>query len=152
MKTPETHIFEVEIKNRVINEFKTYETGLAIKRLSSPLTDSNFKIYVLCKKSNIVYIGTTGRNIRTRLRGGIKAMKYFYKWCDIPKLRLFVWCFDELEQEQIENIEAELAFLVRLKTDKWPKHQNEIHFNNNYGNNGKKIALELYDIIKITNK
>ena len=52
-----------------------------------------------------------------------------------------------MNKEQIENIEAELAFLIRTKTGKWPLNQNEIHFNNKF-DNGKEIAEKMLFHIK----
>jgi hypothetical protein len=65
-------------------------------------------------------------------------------------VKLFVWCFKELKKDQIENIEAELAFNVRQTTGQWPDCQNEIHFNNFFGQNGRLIAKEILE--QVNNK
>jgi hypothetical protein len=91
----------------------------------------------------VLYIGTTSQSIKTRLNIGIKN-KYSYKWKDVKSdLFLFVFCFPEFDQDKIENIEAELAFLVRHKTGSWPTKQNEIHFNNEF-KEGVEIAKKIY--------
>lgn len=114
------------------------------------MTSNQYKIYILTDKKEVLYIGTSRQSIRNRLRSGLSANKYAYKWSDFSNVNLFVWCFNELdkgsqkEKDEIENIEAELAFIVRHKTGKWPDCQNEIHFNNSFGQTGKKVAKEIY--------
>ena len=55
-----------------------------------------------------------------------------------------MWNFPDLDKHQTENIEAELAFIVRNQTGRWPEMQNEIHFNNKYQDKGKKLADMMY--------
>lgn len=46
----------------------------------------------------------------------------------------------------MEGIEAELVHLIRIKQDRWPLAQNEIHFNNEYMEARDK-AKDIYDIL-----
>ncbi len=51
------------------------------------------------------------------------------------------------EKKYYEAIEAEIAFLIRFKTGKWPECQCEIHFHNiPYA---KQIAEKIYNKISI---
>ncbi len=59
---------------------------------------------------------------------------------------VLVWIFDNYTENQLESIEAELVYLVRNKTNSWPRFQNEIHFNNNFAK-GKKIATQIFELI-----
>ncbi|MBL4585534.1 MAG: hypothetical protein JKX84_00545 [Flavobacteriales bacterium] len=120
---------------------------MEIPKLYQPLTGSQYKIYVLTDGSNVQYIGTSKQSIRARLSAGLNAKKYAYQWKKLSSVCLSVWCFTELDKTQIENIEAELAFIVRQKTGEWPLGQNEIHFNNEYAE-GKQMAEKLYQQLK----
>jgi hypothetical protein len=51
----------------------------------------------------------------------------------------------------VEGIEAELVYLVRSKTGRWPLFQNEIHFNNDNHEKTKEIALRIYRKVNSTN-
>lgn len=88
--------------------------------------------------------------IRNRLRSGLiadgKNGYHGYKWKTIKQVQLFVWIFENYTETQLENIEAELTYLVRNKTNSWPLFQNEIHFNNKY-KNGRKIASQIFEFI-----
>jgi hypothetical protein len=75
--------------------------------------------------------------MRTRLRLGCtadgKGGYYGYAWRKVhPEVALDVWCDTDPEQERslsnVETIEAEIVFLIRQKTGKWPSYQTEIHF------------------------
>ena len=44
----------------------------------------------------------------------------------------------------VESVEAELVYLIRKKTGKWPCFQNEIHFSNHNLKKAKEIALAIY--------
>ena len=48
----------------------------------------------------------------------------------------------------VESVEAELVYLVRNKTGKWPKNQNEIHFNNFEIEKAKQVAEKIYKVIE----
>lgn len=151
MKINKPHTFHIEINNSQIKNWIRCNDRKVISKLYKPLTGSNYKIYVLVDNAEILYVGTTKMNIKNRLRGGLLANGkngyHGYKWKKHSKLKLYIWDFEDLEKIQIENIEAELAFLNRLDTNKWPLLQNEIHFNNEFPE-GHKFAKEIYDHIK----
>jgi hypothetical protein len=117
------------------------------------------KIYVLKYEGAIVYIGYASQSIGTRLGQGMRAAGlngyHGYKWKQVDKLELYVFVFDQQLQGSkhkedtpyinlAEAVEAELVYLVREKTGKWPEFQNEIHFNNTELENAKAIAADLY--------
>ena len=58
-----------------------------------------------------------------------------------------MWFFAKKDNGFIEAVEAEIAYLVRKNTNKWPEHQTEIHFNNS-NDNAEKIAKQIYNKIK----
>lgn len=144
-------IFDLILKETKISSWTDFTTGNLTSKLSTPLTGSDYKIYVLTADKKVLYIGTTKSSLKSRLNSGLKADGkngyHGYKWKNEKKIRIFVWNFAELDKYQTENIEAELAFNVRNKTGKWPKFQNEIHFNNSYEEKGKRIAEKMYEQI-----
>lgn len=139
--------FRLQLKNNGIFLISDFRTKNTVTSFSYPLTSKQAKIYILVDGKNILYIGTTTSSIKNRLRSGLKADGlngyHGYKWKGQKNVGLFVWCFEDLNKVQIENIEAELAFIVRKTTGKWPLYQNEIHFNNDYSTTGNLIATKL---------
>jgi hypothetical protein len=135
-----------------------------IVSFSSPVTlKKRPKIYILKDKENIIYIGYTSQSIANRLRYGINpkwAKGYHgYKWKVHEKLELLLFVFDnKLIEDQnekdktfirfVESVEAELVYLVRSKTGKWPENQNEIHFNNFEIKKAKQVAEKIYKAIE----
>ncbi|MDO6605697.1 hypothetical protein [Arenibacter palladensis] len=120
------------------------------------------KIYILKQEEEVVYIGYASQSIGTRFGQGIRANGakgyHGYKWKQEEELELFVFVFDHLlignknkEDEPYvlltEAVEAELVYLIREKTGKWPQFQNEIHFNNNNLPRAKEIALKMFNTI-----
>lgn len=140
--------YELFLKNGKLAKVLDYLTKMNIDKFEFPLTSDQYKVYVLCEKKTILYIGTTKDSIRNRLRNGLKANGkggyHGYKWKNLSRVTLFVWCFEDFDQVQIESVEAELALIVRNKTKKWPEYQNEIHFNNNFRPTGQLIAEKLF--------
>ena len=120
--------------------------------LKHPLTSNNYKLYVLTDPESILYVGTTKSSIKNRLRSGLfadgKNGYYGYKWKGLSLVKLYVWCFEELDKMKAESIEAELVYLIRKKTGRWPIYQNEIHFNNHYTFEGKAIAKKLFEQLR----
>lgn len=145
------YIFDLKLFNTKIISWKDFNTGNLTAKLSKPLTSSDYKIYVLTADKKVLYIGTTKSSLKNRLNSGLKANGkngyHGYKWKNEKNIRIFVWNFSGLDKYQTENIEAELAYNVRTKTGKWPKFQNEIHFNNFYEEKGKIIAKNMYEQI-----
>ena len=148
MIIPSPHIYELSLVDNQVRAITDLHTNKKIEKFYRPLTSSQYKIYILTDKKKVLYIGTTRQSIKDRLRSGLSAEYYAYKWKNFKTVNLFVWCFEELNKDKIENIEAELAFIVRQTTGKWPDCQNEIHFNNSFGQTGKLIANELYGQLK----
>ena len=136
-----------------------------IVSFTSPVTlNKRAKIYILKDKESIIYIGYTSQSIANRLRYGInpKGAKGYsgYKWKGLDEIELLLFVFDkELigdknEEDKkiisfVESVEAELVYLVRSKTGKWPKNQNEIHFNNFEIEKAKQVAEKIYKEIEI---
>jgi predicted GIY-YIG superfamily endonuclease len=152
MKIPIPNSFKLVITKRQIKKITNFLSNSEIKAFEHPLTSDQFKIYIVTNEEKVLYIGTTQTNIRNRLRSGLSAKGlngyHGYKWKDLKSVGLFVWCFEESDKDKIENIEAELAFIVRLDTGNWPTHQNEIHFNNSYEKTGEIIAKKIYMQLK----
>lgn len=140
-----TRIFEGE-------EYRTFK---------KPVTnDRTPKIYVIQAEGKTLYVGYTTQSISNRLRDGLKKAGTFkdykgYKWKNFASLKLSIFVFDcRLEGKRCEAdipfidlaeaVEAELVYLVREKTGKWPEFQNEIHFNNAELEKAKAIAADLY--------
>lgn len=150
MIKPLKYSFKLFLSNRQINKIIDLQSEEKIRTFEFPLTSEQYKIYIVTDTDNekALYIGITQSSIRNRLRSGLSAKGqngyHGYKWKHFPTVNLFVWCFKELNKDQIENIEAELAFIVREKTGMWPHSQNEIHFNNCYIPTGKLMADEIY--------
>lgn len=124
-------------------ELKSFQKRLVKKNVS--------KIYVVKHENDFLYVGTTVQSLTARFRYGLNADGkkgyHGYKWKNRESVDLFVWCLETLNKIQIENIEAELAFIIRSKTGKWPLNQNEIHFNNEF-DQGSEIAQKMFEHIK----
>jgi len=90
------------------------------------------KLYVVKQAEDVLYVGITRQDIRTRLRYGFKAKGengyHGYKWKDLDRVEMLIWSFPDSRNDDVEAIEAEVVFLVRQKTGRWPKYQMEIHF------------------------
>ena len=145
MEQNKPYIFELTINNTRIKSWTDFKTGKLTPKLYKPLTGLDHKIYVLVEKKIILYIGTTKRSLKSRLNSGLKADGkkgyHGYQWKDLKNVRILIWNFSDLNKMKIENVEAELAFVVRTQTGRWPELQNEIHFNNKYQEVGKKLAI-----------
>jgi hypothetical protein len=144
-------VFQLSLNNFQIESWKDFNSGKLIPKLFKPLTSSDYKIYIITIGRKILYVGATKSSIKSRLNFGLRASGkkgyHGYKWKNEKSITIFIWNFSTLEKKQIENIEAELAFIIRTKTGKWPELQNEIHFNNSYEEIGKKVAEKIYDEI-----
>lgn len=147
------NLFIEKNQDKYILKYFDIELDTEVTKFKAPLTSKIHKIYIITQKDDILYIGKTINPIRTKLKNGLNPKQknqYRYQWKDETNLTLFVYCFPYLTNEkQIENIEAELAFFVRLHLGVWPTKQNEIHFNNLYPN-GREYAEQIFK--EITNK
>lgn len=138
--------------------------GDRVSNFKAPVTHERTpKIYVLQHKEQIVYVGYASQSIGTRLGQGMRAAglkgNHGYKWKQVDELELYVFVFDhhlkgsKHKEDQAfvylgEAVEAELVYLIRQKTGKWPEFQNEIHFNNSEREKAKEIASQLYTKIR----
>jgi predicted GIY-YIG superfamily endonuclease len=147
MLIPKQYKFDIFLENCKISKIINSNTNEIVEKFTSPLTSKYYKIYIITNEKSIIYIGTTKNSIRSRIRSGLNANGnngyYGYKWKHLKEITLSVWIFEKFNKEQIENIEAELAFIVRNKTKKWPDFQNEIHFNNAFSPTGEVIAKKI---------
>jgi hypothetical protein len=109
------------------------------------------KLYLLRDSEFYQYVGTTFQSIKKRLNQGLKANGkngyHGYKWKTKTQIELFVWTFEGLERYQIENVEAELIYLIRREYGKWVFAQNEIHFNNDFVF-GKVLAQDIFNYLE----
>lgn len=140
------HITEEGIKPVNIDKFR-----------GGILNSNNFKIYILKDKYSYVYVGKTKQGIGTKFRQGFRSYENAlngkpisgyggYQWIKKYKpthniLQLYVfdlgdWCTDR----ESEAIEAEIVFQIRKNQKLWPKCQNEIHFNNDFGDAERKAT------------
>jgi hypothetical protein len=117
----------------------------------APATKPMSKIYIVLYSGKIIYVGTTKRTISSRMRDGFTAKGengyYGYKWRKLKGVDMVVWFFPDKDNSYIEAVEAELVYLVRKKTKRWPEYQTEIHFNNSNAT-AKKKAKQVYNKIK----
>jgi len=141
---------ELEIRDKKIVKIFNLNSNKIQKTFTKPLTEKRYKLYVIKKNKKILYIGITRQSLRSRFRLGFSADGgngyHGYKWRDIKKVKVLVWILNNYNENQLENIEAELVYLVRNNTNDWPYFQNEIHFNNNFAK-GKKVAKEIFELI-----
>ena len=121
-------------------------TGKQLRAFPQALAKrDSYKLYVYKAGNEIQYVGVTKMSLATRYwYGSNKKFKYGYQFLHHAQLKLYVWTFPSLKQRQVENIEAELAYLIRNKTGRWPESQNEIHFNNDFAL-GSAVAAKLYE-------
>ncbi|MBE99153.1 hypothetical protein [Flavobacterium coralii] len=140
----------------------TFCNGIEAK-YSGPIVKTRVpKIYILKQGNKLVYVGYTSQSITNRFRQGIKASGtkgyHGYKWKQAHELQLLVFVFDQKlvgnkHDDDIpfialaEAVEAELVYIVRNTTGKWPAYQNEIHFNNQQSELAKAIADDIYQKI-----
>lgn len=116
---------------------------LPIQHFRAPLTSNTPKLYVFTtlETNEVLYVGQTKRSISARLRAGFapsstrRSNGYAgYQFRELGTAHMHVFMDEEWLQHsdatisQVELIEAELCFLIRQQTGKWPSYQNEIHF------------------------
>ncbi|MDY0987070.1 GIY-YIG nuclease family protein [Flavobacterium sp. CFBP9031] len=147
------YIFDLILKDLKIESWIDFKSKKVVLKLFKPLTGLDYKIYVLHTNNKVLYVGTTKRSIKNRLNGGLNADGkngyHGYKWKNLNTIKILIWNFKDLDKEKIENIEAELVYIIRKETGRWPELQNEIHFNNHYQNTGNSLAILMYK--QITN-
>lgn len=128
--------FTFQLKEGKLTDIYDHDQSATIKKFYAPLTSKVYKLYLLSNEEGILYVGQAKQSIRNRLRFGLQADGkngyHGYKWKNLPKLELNVFVFPEYNRRQVEAVEAEVVYAIRQKTGKWPLHQNEIHFNNEF--------------------
>lgn len=106
----------------------------------------DYTLYILKDDKNFIYVGITKQSVRARFGGSFYAFKnkkaktYFngytgYKWIEEYQkskkhIDLIVIPLG-IDKKMSEAIEAEVVYLIRNNTGKWPLFQHEIHFHNN---------------------
>lgn len=105
------------------------------KKFRTPVTLNLSKLYVVLIDEKIVYVGATTQSMASRLRGGWNEVSVNgyrgHRWRNVGNAAtLDVWARTDgsLTGRDMETIEAEVVYLVRNRTGKWPEHQTEIHF------------------------
>lgn len=125
MNGPQT--FQLTLKNN----WYTVVGPNGKNHFTKPATQRIPKIYAMWAGSNLAYVGKSIQPIATRLRQGLRPDErtgyHGYKAEDGEYL-LDIWWQEGLTEKELESIEAEVAFLCRLKSGQWPEYQNEIHF------------------------
>ncbi len=126
-------------------DYKKGSWGLANKKLP--------KIYILKEGKEILYVGITKRPLSERFRYGLTASGkngyHGYAWKALARkvqsgpIDLFVYVFNS--EERTEVIEAEVVYLIRNKTGKWPRYQTEIHFHHDADRKEQGIARRIYE-------
>ncbi|HMS67508.1 MAG TPA: GIY-YIG nuclease family protein [Saprospiraceae bacterium] len=142
------NVFLLSLADNKVQSIFDIENNVVVSKFSNPLTSKEFKIYIIKNENKILYIGTTKTSIITRLSYGLRANGkngyHGYKWKTFGKVLLYVFCFNDFDKSKIESIEAELAFMTRESTGRWPECQNEIHFNNDFIPTGQLIAQHIF--------
>jgi hypothetical protein len=135
MQLPTPQVYTLQLGERA-----AYQVWLSRgdrKGFRKPATLRCPKLYVVTRQKKIHYVGVTNQPMSARIKFGLKAEGeegyHGYKWKSIrDRLRLLVWSFATESGKpflrELETVEAELAFLVRKVTGRWPLSQIEIHF------------------------
>lgn len=125
--------YQIVLKNSKIVSIK--KDGHSIGHFKEPATKNHLtKIYVVKNGPDIIYVGATTQSMRDRLRGGLGATGehgyHGYEWKQLSEVDILIWYYPEKGSSEIEALEAELVYLLRHRTGKWPEYQTEIHFHN----------------------
>jgi hypothetical protein len=122
-----------------------------------------YGIYIFYHKNRLIRIGETasgftriykGFSSPLRLKNG-KKNYYAYSWRQDyrnEKIRVVYFSLDQLDKEAEKpevrrSIEAEIAFQIRLKSEKWPVRMTEIHFSEKLRSN-RKIKTVVNEIVE----
>ena len=122
MKLTGPHKYDIEFTSKEIISKKI--KGVKVE-FSRPVTyKSAAKLYIVSVNQEPVYVGAAMKPIGRRLSAGLKGT-YKYKWKNQP---IRIWMLEGADKMAMETVEGEVVFLIRQQCDQWPKHQNEIHF------------------------
>ncbi len=126
----------------------------AVCLFSKPATVRGIaKLYTVVQDNVLLYVGIAKQPMSSRLNNGFKANGrngyHGYKWKTIrDNLKLNIWTASEnteyISFEEIEIIEAEVAYLCRRNSGQWPRHQHEIHFHQSNSTH-RELAKIIYD-------
>lgn len=107
-------------------------------RFSKPASSAKHpKLYTLSDDGSLVDVGVASQPMSSRLTLGFRANGkggyHGYKWKSLRHgLTLNVWTAElsgkPASLQDLETVEAEVAFLCRQQAGQWPTHQHEIHF------------------------
>jgi hypothetical protein len=118
-------------------ESYTVMCGAGRPRFSGGAATRKPKLYIASVDEKPFYVGQTITPMSNRLRIGWSRKGeggyYGYKWRHhMPRANLDVWVHEDAHTDNpardIETVEAEIVFLIRLHTGQWPAYQTEIHF------------------------
>ena len=135
MKVPSPQIYRLLLQAG--SGYQATRVGETRAGFHFPLTRPCPKLYVVVRQTEFHYVGITNRPMAARINLGLKAKGkggyHGYKWKHIREpLGLLVWAFENEKGasflRELETVEAEVAFLVRHTTARWPLSQTEIHF------------------------
>ena len=152
---------EIAIGENGVRQLKRkMQAGRAVN-FSSPVTDKRRpKLYLVKYRQEIIYVGFTTDPMANRIRYGLKGVGGYhgYKWKKLDRVELLIWVFDETFSVDrkvshcrrlfYEAVEAELVFMYRQQEGDWPKHQNEIHFNNTSRTEVQTLAKKIYQELR----
>ena len=112
--------------------------------LAGPSLTSTAKIYMIVAPGfdgTIYYVGQTSQSIPARFADGFREGNY--QWArEGESYTLFVWDVQEHADGtlDLQAIEAELVFAVRIAQRAWPKHQAGIYFRHLVDQKGHQTA------------
>lgn len=110
------------------------------------------KLYTVADAGKLLYVGISSQRMSTRLSLGLRftgaKREYLYKWRNLRHpLALSVWTAASEDAEatlqELEIVEAEVAFQCRSVSGQWPLFQNEIHFHQS-GSSHRSAAARIY--------
>ena len=110
------------------------------------------KLYTISLCRNLLYVGITHGRMSQRLGGGLRASGehgyHGYKLND-GDFSLNIWTGGpEMGREDMESIEAEVAFEWRKRSAQWPGAQNQIHFHQTNAGHREAARLVLRKIAR----
>jgi len=116
-----------------------------------PETQTGQKLYLVGLGKQLHYVGITNRQMSARISMGLKAKGkngyHGYAWKNIREqltLHVICWSGSGNLRKGLEAIEAEVAYLCRKETGKWPLSQTEIHFRPS-DTSHKQLALKVWN-------
>ena len=155
----------VQLSNMEVNNYNKYRIKIVDSKCSCieangeqgqrflypDVSDNLPKLYVVKQANEVYYVGITRQDIRKRLRYGMSTKGEHgysgYKWKHLKEVELLIWTFPHSQSEDVEAIEAELVYLIRKKTGKWPQYQMEIHFHHGASESELQVARSILNVL-----